>query len=162
MQHSPSVTTATSCSAPSGVTAPAMLVKGRPVPCPGSPRLSPARPEGALPDAYCHSLGPPLGPPGLKSLLLPPAQPAWVSPSPHPPVASAPPPTPGERLAVTDGITKGPFLGHFIWLLLRPLSPLQEAGEKGGGAARLPKRSCCQGLGSSPSPVTGFLGESYA
>lgn len=102
MQHSPSVTTATSCSAPSGVTAPAMLVKGRPVPCPGSPRLSPAWPEGALPDAYCHSLGPPLGPPGLKSLLLPPAQPAWVSPSPHPPVASAPPPTPGKE-AGSDG-----------------------------------------------------------
>lgn len=35
-----------------------------------------------------------------------------------------------------DGITKGPFLGHFIWLLLGLLSLLPEAGEDGGGAVR--------------------------
>lgn len=51
MRHSPSVTTATSCSAPSGMTAPAILVKGRPVPCPVYPWLQPAWPEGTLPKA---------------------------------------------------------------------------------------------------------------
>lgn len=55
-----------------------------------------------------------------------------------------------------DGITKGPFLGHFIWLLLGPLSPLQEAREK-GEATRIPKRRRCRGLGSR---MAWFLGES--
>lgn len=89
MRHSPSVTTATSCSAPSGVTAPAILVKGRPVPCPVYPWLRPAWP------AYAPHR-PPLSP--RPEISAPSSCPAGLgNPSPHRPVASAPPPTPWRR-----------------------------------------------------------------
>lgn len=92
--HSPSVATATSCSAPSGVRAPAILGKGRLVPCPVYLRLSPAWPEGALPKACLTPW------PEISALPMP--QPPSLHPSPPLPVASVPPPATGEE-AGSDG-----------------------------------------------------------
>lgn len=54
-----------------------------------------------------------------------------------------------------NGITKGPFLGHFIWLLLGLLSLLQEARGKGGGAAGSPKGEAWQGAGQQDGRAPG-------
>ena len=96
------------------------------------PQLRPAWPEGALPKACLPTR------PEFSALPRP-----WPSPlylSLLPPVASAPLPAPEEEPAVTDSITKGPSLGHFVWLLLGLLSLLQKARGKGARDTRIPKK----------------------
>lgn len=127
------------------------------------PQLSPAWPEGALPKA-CLPARPEFS-------ALPRPWPFSLHPSLLPPVASTPPPAPEEEPAVTDGITKGPFLGHFVWLLLGLLSLLQKAKGKGGKVTRIPKRRYLTGaweqdgwvpgrkLGLSQCPRAGKGGE---
>ena len=99
---------------------------------PISPQLRPAWPKGVLPKA-CLLTWP-------EFTAIPRPWPSSLHPSLLPPVASAPPPAPEEEPAVTDGVTKGPFLGRFVWLLLGLLSLLQKARGKGARDTRIPKR----------------------
>lgn len=143
IRYSPSVTTATSCSAPSGVTAPAILVKGRPVHCPVSH-------SSAQPDLRVLSACPPPPPPGPET-SAPSSSPAPLPYAPpHVRLWHQPLLLPLEkRLAVMDGITNGPFPGYFIWLLLGLLSLLQEAsGGRRWGSQDPQKEMLSRGLGS--------------
>lgn len=56
---------------------------------------------------------------------------------------------------MTDGVTKGPLLGHFIWLLLGLLSLLQKARGKGVGLPGSPKGDARQGPGELDGWVPG-------
>lgn len=149
MRHSPSVTTATSCSAPSGVTAPAILVKGRPVPCPVSH-------GSAQPGLRVLSLKP-ASPPGpeISAPSSCPAPPRYVCPSPRPPVAPAPPPTAREEAGSDGWHYQGSFPRARYLAASRFSLLLQEAGGDGGGAAGISKRRCSAGRGSRTAELLG-------